>query len=158
MISLIKEASMKHQIPEDVMSTAELLPLLEKPASLSARERLEIWARALERHGGTLSALRRLEYLPTDELRAYRGGNTPLTVAFNDPALRAAGLPGDSLGDVMDFFELSDRDAHWLLCDCHHVGTMTGDSLAKRLRHHARWSQFRASWRKTFRRLLDWSA
>ena len=63
-----------------------------------------------------------------------------------------------NLGDVMDFFELSDRDAHWLLCDCHHVGTMTGDSLAKRLRHHARWSQFRAGWRETFRRLLDWSA
>ena len=148
---------MKHQIPEEVMSTAELLPLLEKHTAPPVGERIELWAKALERHGGPLSALRRLEYLSADELRAYRGGNTPLTVAFNDPALRAAGIPGDSLGDVMDFFELSDRDAHWLLCDCHHVGTMTGDGLAKRLRHHARWAQFRAGWRQTFRRLLGWS-
>jgi hypothetical protein len=140
------------------MSTAELLPFLDKPAELSVGKRLELWAKALERHSGPLAALRRLEHLSTDELRAYRGGNTPLTVAFNDPALRAAGLPGDSLGDMMDFFELSDRDAHWLFCDCHYVGTMTGDGLAKRLRHHARWTQFRASVRQTFRRLLGWTA
>ena len=149
---------MKHQIPEEVMSTAELLPLLGRPAELSAGERLELWAKALERHGGPLCALRRLEHLSIDELRAYRGDNTPLTVAFKDPALRAAGLPGDSLGDMMDFFDLSDRDAHWLLCDCHYVGTMTGDGLAKRLRHHARWAQFHAGVWQTFRRLLGRTA
>jgi hypothetical protein len=158
MISSNKEASMKHQIPEEVMSTAELLPLLDKSVELSVGERLELWAKALERYGGPLDALRRLEHLSTDELRAYRGDNTPLTVAFKDPALRAAGLSGDSLGDMMDFFDLSDRDAHWLLCDCHHVGTMTGDGLAKRLRHHARWAQFRAGLRQIFRRLLGFTA
>ncbi|PSJ61862.1 hypothetical protein [Kumtagia ephedrae] len=137
---------MKHQIPDEIISTAELIPLIGNPAKLSAGERIELWAKALERHGGPLSALRRLEHLSSDELRAYRGGNTPLTVAFSDPVLRAHGLKGDSLGDAMDFFALSDRDAHWLLCDCHHVGTMTGAGLAKRLRHHARWSERRARW------------
>jgi hypothetical protein len=149
---------MKHQIPDEIISTSELIPLISKPAKLSAAERVELWADALERHGGPLNALRRLEHLPPDELRAYRGGNTPLTVAFNDPSLRVAGLPGDSLGDAMDFFELSDRDAHRLLCDCHYSGTMTGAGLAKRLRYYAHRGERRAMWARTFKRLLGWGA
>ena len=124
---------MKHQIPEQIISTAELLPLLEKPAPLSRSERLELWAQALERHTGPLFALRRLEHPPHDGLRSYRSANTPLTVAYEEPALRAQGLAGDSLGDVMDFFELSDHHAHALLCDCHYRGSMTGASLANGL-------------------------
>lgn len=149
---------MKHQIPDEIMSTAELIPLLREPAQLNARERLELWAKALDRHGGPLSALRRLEYLSSDELRAYRGGNTPLTIAYSDPTLRAAGLSGDSLGDAMDFFELNDRETHWLFCDCHYNGTMTGTVLARRIRHHAVWSDRRTRWGQAFRRLLGWTA
>ncbi len=112
---------MKHLIPDEIMSTAELIPLIRKPATPG--ERLEMWAKALERHAGPLNAPRRLEHLSPDELRAYRGSNTPLTVAFNDPMLRAEGLKGDSLGDAMEFFDLSHRMTHWMLCDCHYHGT-----------------------------------
>jgi hypothetical protein len=38
----------------------------------------------------------------------------------------------------MAFFELSGRDAHRLLCDCHYNGAMTGAGLAQRLRRIAR--------------------
>ena len=147
---------MKHLIPDEIMSTAELIPLIRKPATPG--ERLEMWAKALERHAGPLNALRRLEHLSPDELRAYRGSNTPLTVAFNDPALRAEGLKGDSLGDAMEFFDLTHRDTHWMLCDCHYNGTMTGAGLAKLLRHHARSAERRARWARTFRRLVGWAA
>lgn len=149
---------MKHQIPDEFMTTSELIPLLDRSAKLSRRERLDLWADALERHHGQLSALRRLEYLSPDELRTYRGANTPLTIAFDDPALRAAGLSGDSLGDAMDFFELTDRDAHRLLCDCHYHGAMTGRGLAQRLRRHARGSERRARWIGAFRRVLGSAA
>lgn len=145
---------MKHQIPDEIITTAELIPLIEKPKRLSANERLELWAKALDRYSGPLNPLRRLEHLPPDDLRAYRAGNSPLTVAFSDPALRAEGLSGGSLGDVIDFFELSDRDTHWLLCDCHFEGTMTAGGLAKRIRHHARWSDRRARWMGAIRRLF----
>ncbi|MDQ6437235.1 hypothetical protein RB623_24550 [Mesorhizobium sp. LHD-90] len=146
---------MKHLIPDEIISTAELIPLIRKPSTPG--ERLEMWAKALERHAGPLNALRRIEHLPPDELRAYRAGNTPLTVAFNDPVLRAEGLKGDSLGDAMDFFDLSNRDTHWLLCDCHYQGAMTGAGLAKLVRRHARGSERRARWAQTVRRLLGWT-
>jgi len=151
--SLGQEHAMKHQIPAEIISTSELIPLIGKPA-MTPRERLELWADALERHAGPLNALRRLESLSPDALRAYRGNNTPLTVAFADPALRVEGLRGDSLGDVMDFFALSDHDAHLLFCDCHYNGTMTGTNLAHRLRYHARRGEWLAKWARTFRRLL----
>ena len=48
--------------------------------------------------------------------------------------LREEGLAGDRLGDAMAFFELSDRQAHRLFCDCHYSGSMTGAGLALRLR------------------------
>ena len=44
----------------------------------------------------------------------------------------------DRLGEVMRFFDLSDRQAHRLFCDCHYHGTMTGTGLAARLRTIAR--------------------
>ncbi len=145
---------MKHQIPDEIIRTAELLPLIEKPARRSAYERLELWAKALDRHDGPLSPLRRLEHMPIDELRAYRRGNSPLTVAFSDPLLRSEGLSGGTLGDVMDFFELNEKDTHSLLCDCHFEGTMTAGGLARRIRHHARWSDRRARWIGAIRRLF----
>lgn len=145
---------MKHQIPDEIIATSELIPLVTEPAQLSRWERLHLWADALEAHHGPLSALRRLEYLSPDELRTYRGANTPLTIAFDNPALRAAGLSGDSLGDAMDFFELTDRDAHRMLCDCHYHGAMTGSGLAQRIRAHARSTERRARWSRALRRML----
>lgn len=145
---------MKHQIPDDIIATSDLIALIDDSAKLSRWERLDLWADALERHHGQLSALRRLEYLSPDELRNYRGANTPLTIAFDDPALRSAGLSGDSLGEAMDFFELTDRDAHRLLCDCHYHGAMTGSGVARRIRRHARSGMRRAKWIGAFRRIL----
>jgi hypothetical protein len=48
--------------------------------------------------------------------------------------LREEGLTGDRLGEAMRFFDLSDRQAHRLFCDCHYHGAMTGTGLSARLR------------------------
>ena len=61
---------------------------------------------------------------------AARGG-------LQDPVLRRDGLASDRLGDAMAFFELSNRQAHRLFCDCHYSGNMTGAGLAARLRRLA---------------------
>ncbi len=149
---------MKHQIPDEIISTAELMPLIDKRPAKTPGARLKLWAAALERHGGPLNALSRLEHLPPDELRAYRRDNTPLTVAFNDEALRREGLSGDSLGDIMAFFDLSDGAAHRLLCDCHYNGTMTGAGLARRIRYRAWWAERRAAFAQGFQRLFGRTA
>jgi hypothetical protein len=121
---------------------------------MSRQERLERWASGLERHGGPLNALMRIEHLRPADFRAYQGPNTPLTVAFEDPVLRSEGLASDRLGDVLDFFEITKRDAHRLLCDCHYRGAMTGTALAARIRHQIRRDEFRARWKQALRGLV----
>lgn len=128
---------MKHQSPEQLREAAAIVA--DAPiAPMTRRQRLDRWADLLDQHGGSLEALQRIEYLPDAERRAYRGGdNTPLAVAFRDPQLRKDGLAGDTLGEAMDYFEMTAEDAHQLLCDCHYMGSLTGHGLAARIRRFA---------------------
>jgi hypothetical protein len=59
--------------------------------------------------------------------------NSPISVAFEEIALRAEGLAGDTLGDAMDFFEISDREAHAALCSCLFGGTLEAGLAAGRV-------------------------
>ncbi len=127
---------MKHQSPEDLHASAGILDLADAITVLNRRQKIERWAVVLDQHGGPLNAPRGIEYLPDAQRRAYHNSNSPISVAFNDPLLRAAGLAGDTLGDAMDFFEFNSNDAHQLLCDCHYLGAMTGHGLARRLRQY----------------------
>jgi hypothetical protein len=123
---------MRHQRKDELGAVAELVSF--NVTRMSRRERLERWANLLDRVPGKLNALTRIEYLPAAERLEARADNSPLQVAFKDPVLREEGLNGDRLGEVMSFFELSDRQAHRLFCDCHYHGSMTGAGLAQRLR------------------------
>lgn len=145
---------MKHQNPDDLIINATAVPAVGPGAvTMSRVERLRTWADALDVHRGPLNALRQIEYLPSAERRAYRAPNTPMTVAFSQPELRAAGLAGDRLGDAMEFFGMSNEDAHRLLCDCHYQGTMTGAGLAERIRHYARRVERGSLWQRAWRML-----
>ncbi len=89
------------------------------PQVLSRRERLERWAEVLDREPERrLRSLGEIEFVPKAERPALRADDSPLTVAYADPVLRTAGLGSDRLGDAMAFFELSERQAHRLLCSC----------------------------------------
>ena len=121
---------MKHQNMNELGEIAEVVPFRTR---MSRAERLERWATLLEHHAGKITALTRIEYLPPAERLQARADSSPLAIAFKDPVLREEGLAGDRLGDAMEFFELTDRQAHRLFCDCHYYGTMTGSGLASRL-------------------------
>jgi hypothetical protein len=127
---------MKHHKMEDLGAVAEVVRF--SVTRMSRKERLQRWADLLERIPGKLNALTRIEYLPAAERLGARADNSPLEIAFRDPVLREEGLTGDRLGEAMRFFDLSDRQAHRLFCDCHYSGTMTGTGLAARLRTIAR--------------------
>ena len=80
-------------------------------------ERLARWAEVLKRDPDrTLRSLGEIEFVPEGEREALRADGSPLTVAFKDPLLRIAGLESDRYGDAVRFFELSEREAHRLLC------------------------------------------
>lgn len=128
---------MKHQSAEQLREAATIVENVTMAVPLTRKERIERWADLFDRHAGPLQALYRIEYLPAAERRAYRAAGSPLALAYSDEKLRADGLKGETLGDAMDFFDMTDEDAHHLLCDCHYMGSLTGRGLASRLRRYA---------------------
>src|SRR3954462_11189331 len=119
---------MEHKPLRDLNHVADLV--LETPnLSLTRRERLERWIEVLGREPGrALNTLREIEHKPRDARRASRVDNSPLTVAYNDPVLRADGLASDRLGDAVD------EEAHRVFCSCLYGESMTAGSVAARLR------------------------
>ena len=116
---------MEHKPLRDLSHVADLVPETPK-LSLTRRERLERWIEVLSREPGrALNTLREIEHKPRDARRASRVDNSPLTVAYNDPVLRADGLASDRLRDAADYFELSDEEAHRVFCSC-----LYGESVA----------------------------
>ncbi len=67
-----------------------------------------------------------------------RADRSPLTIAFEDEGFKREGLTGDRLGDIMGFFELSEAEAHHLLCYCHYAGSVTSNMVAERARELAK--------------------
>jgi hypothetical protein len=126
---------MEHKTLQQIRSIASIRPTLGQLARMSKRERLERWAELLERQQGRrLRTLMRVEYAPPAERGSVRADDSPLTVAFEDPVLRGEGLRSDSFGDATAFFDLSEAEAHNILCFCHYGETMSSEVAAARVR------------------------
>jgi hypothetical protein len=128
---------MQHQDLDRIRGVKSLDPMFGK--KLTRSERLNRWADLLDAQAGRpLRALEDVEYVSPGVRRELRKDDSPLTLAFSDQVLRTDGLASDRLGDAMDYFGLSERQAHWLLCDCHYGGRMTACEVAARVRDEAR--------------------
>lgn len=124
---------MKHMPPDRIVAL-EAVPFAET-APLSREQRLKRWAEVLDAAPDRiLRSLGEIEYRPHQERGAMRVEGSPLTVAYNDPVLRAEGLTSDRLGDATTFFNLTEHEAHRLLCSCHNGLTMRSSSVASRVR------------------------
>jgi hypothetical protein len=124
---------MKHQPIHEIDALADIEQV--EAQTLSRRQRLQRWADLLSRNPDRrLKALSRVEFYAQRERALLRSENSPISVAAADPVLREAGLQGDTLGDAQAFFELSDAEAHYMLCDCHFMGQMDGKGVAHRVR------------------------
>ena len=103
---------------------------------LTREQRVERWIEALQAQPERLlRPLYEIEYSPLDERRECRADNSPLTVAHEDPVLRAQGLQSDRLGDCMDFFSMTERQMHYAFCSCHVSSSFKAKQAAARLRH-----------------------
>ena len=126
---------MKYQSLEQIALEADVHP----GVGLSRRERLERWVELLEQQPDRRSStIEGTEFGSRREREAKRADHSPLTVAFEDPVLRAAGLRGDRIGDAVGFFDLSHGEVHRLVCSCHHGRTVSSGTVAARLRTMAR--------------------
>jgi hypothetical protein len=126
---------MEHKTLQQIRHIANIRPSLGPLAQMSKRERLERWAMLLEQEEGRrLRTLLRVEYAAPAERGSVRADDSPLSVAFADPMLRGEGLRSDRFGDAVDFFDLSEAEAHNILCFCHYGETMSADVAAARVR------------------------
>ena len=116
--------------------------------AMSRREKLERWATVLEDCGATsLRPFHDLEFIAARDQDGLRVANSPLAMAYRDALLRQSGLGSDRFGDGVEFFGLSRRQAHRVLCSCGYLGTMRGTEVARRIRklaaperrHAGRW-------------------
>ena len=103
--------------------------------SMSRSERLQRWADDLEQQPNrSLSTFFETEYLESGERSQLQLSNSPISVAFEDPLLRAIGLKDDTYGEARRFFELSDKELHRVVCYCHHGALMSAGTAARSVR------------------------
>jgi hypothetical protein len=124
---------MEFKRPDQLRRLADIST--EAPKTMTRRERLARWQELLAREPGRmLKTLEEIEFKPESERGRMRADNSPLTVAFRDPVLREEGLKSDRLGDAMEFFGISEHQAHRVVCSCLNGRTMTGAQAAQRVR------------------------
>jgi len=125
---------MEHR-PLSELSTVADVKIPKQAPALSKRERLDRWAELLERDPNhVLRTLDEIEWKPKAERLAMRAYNSALTIAYSDPVLRSEGLLSDRFGDAVRFFEISEHDAHIVLCSCHGGEAMLAEEAARRVR------------------------
>jgi len=124
---------MKYHTLDELRTVAEVEP--HQARTMSRSERLVRWAELLERNPHWhLSTLHQTEYQAADIRAAMRSDHSPLSVAFSDPVLRAAGLSDDTYGEARRFFDLEDGQLHEIICYCHFGATVPAASAARHIR------------------------
>lgn len=109
----------------------EALNTASPVVTMTRAEKLERWAMLLEKCTGIVMA-HNLEFLSQNMRDAASWGASPMGVAAADPVFQDAGLKGETIKDVKDFFEISDEDVHAFSCNC--GGVQTGAQMAGRIR------------------------
>ncbi|MEI9430768.1 hypothetical protein [Mesorhizobium sp. Cs1299R1N3] len=125
---------MKHQTLDQLQAVARIEP--SAPHSEMTRdERIARWAELLDQNPERcLGAFTGTEHMHPEVRSMARGEGSAITVAFEDPMLRASGLRDDTYGEAKRFFELNDWQLHDIVCDCHVGATMKARWAAARVR------------------------
>ena len=125
---------MQHQTLEQLQNIAEISAGKTHPA-MTRGKRLERWAELLEREPNRrFATLHQTEYQPIESRGTMRSVGSPISVAFDDPILRAEGLEDDSYDSAKRFFEITDRQLHEIICSCNYGTSMTGGIAARHVR------------------------
>jgi hypothetical protein len=125
---------MRHQTVEELRSVAKIAKSIPSKWELR-RERLHRWAQLIEESRTPVRLFHQLEYMARDHRQELRSLDSPLSIAFGDQIFRLQGLGGEDYGSALDFFAISDHEAHQLLCDCHYgLHRPTPHMIATRIR------------------------
>ena len=125
---------MEHKTLDQVGRVAEVR-VDRARTPLTRDQRLIRWAELLElQPERRLNTLLETEYQSWETREKIRVSNSPISVAFDDPTLRADGIKDDSYGEAKRFFGLSDQQLHAIVCYCHYGATMSAEAAALRVR------------------------
>jgi hypothetical protein len=125
----------KHKSRDEIREVADSLPSWLDPRRMPRHERLQRWADALDRERERpLNTLFRTEHASPEKLMTLRADDSPLSIAYKNPFLRAEGLSGDTMGDAMAFFGIGPKELHDILCFCHYGKAMRASEAAVRVR------------------------
>lgn len=108
---------------------------------LRRRDKLRLWAAQIDEWQSPhyervyLDGLRSVENSTLSELRCRRLPDA-LAIAAASPKLQAAGLTAATVGEFMDFFDLSQMQLHRIACYCQ--VDMSCRAVARRIRSVAR--------------------
>lgn len=127
---------MKHQSLDALRAVANIKT--NPFPAMTREERLRRWAELLEARGGIVASLFETEYVLHCERPTMSAENSPISVAFADPTLRAEGLAGETYGHAAAFFDLSDPEMHRILCYCTGGHALAAPEVARRIRWAAR--------------------
>ena len=126
---------MKHSTFDQLKYSAtitETPPLSQRDVR---RQRLLRLATLLDNHTGPIKLFRGLEFLKDGDRVSLRCDSSPFSIAFADPFTRRDGLASDEYGQGIQYFGLTDDQAHHLLCDCHFHGQLpSAQMIACRVR------------------------
>ncbi|WP_246659746.1 MULTISPECIES: hypothetical protein [Methylosinus] len=148
---------MKYRTLEEITKLAGVEPVEARREQASLRRaRLQRLATLIEAHVGRIRLFSMMEYVPVKERIKLRQDESPLYIAFRDAQFREQGLKGDRLGDAIDFFQLSMREAHHIFCDCNYSGAITPGAVAARARSIAEKKSLGELWRSFTQRLGLW--
>lgn len=121
---------MKHHTREQLQVVAQIEPDC-RPQTMSRKERLERWAELLEQSPARhLATLYETEHQPAAVRDTLRSDGSPISVAFDDPMLRSAGMKDDTYGEALRFFQLRDWQLHGVICYCHFGATVNAATAA----------------------------
>jgi hypothetical protein len=102
---------------------------------LTRRERLARWAELLDQDPRRqLATLAGTEFEAGEDRALLRRPNSPFSLAFADPLLRASGLKDDTYGEAKRFFQLSDHELHNIVCSCHYGSVVSAGQAARHVR------------------------
>jgi hypothetical protein len=138
---------MKHRTMEEIADLAQIAPVDQKRNKRwIRRQRLRRLATLIEEYNGPVRLFSMMEYVPARKWGTMRQDDSPLTVAFQDLEFRRQGLKSDCVGEAIVFFDISKREAHHLLCDCHYLASIAPDAIARRARSLAEKKTFGERW------------
>jgi hypothetical protein len=123
---------MEYKTVRQLENVAEVTP---EDLGLSRTQRLERWAELLQRDPDRkLNTFFETEYESDEKRAGLRREDSPISVAFADPVLRAAGLQDDSYGEAQKFFDVSNWELHRVVCYCHYGAAVSARDAARAVR------------------------